>query len=169
GIHTADGRTVVVLEIARSNALQEGDPLRLLPVEGAENMTGVGSRGGQNSLELQRRDHIREAAITQVFLQSGIEDLVSRCEDDRAYVQLKILLCLQVVDRVGLASGLAKMTITTDPATQTAFGLGNRLFGGVAGVDFAKRPPTCYRIERGHGNPALHENTSRVHIVFRVI
>ena len=68
GIHTADGRTVVVVGISRTNALQEGNPLRLLLVEGAEYMAGVGSGGGQNPLELQRREHIREAAITQVLL-----------------------------------------------------------------------------------------------------
>ena len=68
GIHAADGRTVVVIEISRSYALQEGDPLRLLPVERPEHMAGVRSRGGKNPLELQGREHIREAAITQVLL-----------------------------------------------------------------------------------------------------
>ena len=92
GIHTADGRTVVVLEIPRSNALQEGDPLRLLPIEGAEDMTGIRARGGQNPLELQGREHIREAAITQVLLQPGVEDLVSGREDDGAHVQFEVLL-----------------------------------------------------------------------------
>ena len=68
GIHAADGRTVVVFEVARTDALQEGDPLRLLLVEGPLHMAGVGSRGGENPLELQRREHIREAAVTQVLL-----------------------------------------------------------------------------------------------------
>ena len=68
GIHAADGRAVIVLGIARTNALQEGNPLRLLPVEGPQNVAGIWAGSGENPLELQRGQHIREAAITQVLL-----------------------------------------------------------------------------------------------------
>jgi len=68
GIHAANGRTVVALEISRTNALQESNPLRLLAVERPANVAGVGSGGGENPLELQRREHIRKAAVTQILL-----------------------------------------------------------------------------------------------------
>ena len=55
-------------------------------------MAGIGSRGGQNPLELQGGEDIREAAVAQVLLQSGVEDLVPRCEDDSADVQFARLL-----------------------------------------------------------------------------
>src|SRR5208337_601362 len=138
GIHAAYRRAVVVFGISRTNALQKGNPLRLLPVEGPNHMAGVRSGGGENPLELQCREHIREAAITQVFLQSGIVDLVSGGQDDGAYVQLKLLLSLCVVDGVGLAGGLAEMAITADPASQTTLGLGHRFFHRVANVDLRK-------------------------------
>src|SRR5208282_2726902 len=99
----------------------------------------------------------------------GVEDLVSGCEDDGAYLQLLSLRTLGVVDRIGLASGCAEMTVAADAAREATFSLGDCLVGGVAGVDLIEVPAAGGGVERGHRYLALHQYASGVHDVLRVI
>ena len=133
-----------------------------------QHVAGIRPGGGQDALELQRGEHIGIASIAQVFLHMGIEDFVTRSEDNGADVSSSVVP-LQVVDGVGLAGGLAQMAIGADAAGQTAFGLGHRFFLGVADVDLGEGSSTCRGIERRHRYLALHQHTGRVHYVFGAI
>ena len=62
-VHAADAGAVVVLLVARADALDEGDALRVGFVGRAQHVADGRTRGGEHALVLERREHVRVAAV----------------------------------------------------------------------------------------------------------
>src|SRR5579862_178973 len=70
---------------------------------------------------------------------------------------------------MGLAGGLAKMTVTANPAGETAFGLGNRFCLGVANVHLGERSSPSRWIEGCYRDLTLHQYPAGIYNVLSVI
>ncbi len=102
GVHAADGRAegVADLLVPGTDALDERDLLGGLVVGRPDHVSLVGTGGAQYPLELQAVEHVLELLVAVLLLQAGVEELVTRRENDRAHVDLLYLLLHLVVDGV---------------------------------------------------------------------
>ena len=69
GVHAAHGRAIIVLLVARADALQERDLARRLSIRWPDDVPLGGSGGAEQALELERRDYVRIAAPAKFFRQ----------------------------------------------------------------------------------------------------
>ena len=149
GVHAADIRAVIVADaaVARSHALDPGDPLRFFAVGKALNMTGKGAGGGENTFIFKAGHDIRPQTIAQFGFDAGVEGLEAGRENDRAGFDLFNLLPLVMVDRLGKAGIHALQAFATNHAVEAFLRFGLGLLFGQPQLHFVEaRPPSC------HGN-----------------
>ena len=128
-IHAADGGAVVVADllVPGADAGKERHLDRRLLVRWPYHMALRRAGGGQHPLEFQGGQDVLEFAVAVFLLELGIEDLVSRREDDRSDVDLFDDLLHLVIDRVRRADLLAVCRsvpwsgIGTSPASMEYF------------------------------------------------
>ena len=104
--------------IAGADTLQERDLLRPLPVRRTLHVTVRWAGGAQQSLELNRSDHVGEAAPAVLRRLLGLIGLVARGQDNRAHLDVLNTLHGVVVDGVGLAGVPATQALRADAAGQ---------------------------------------------------
>ncbi len=118
-IHAADGRTMILAAggVPRSDALDEGNPLHLLPIRNPDRKPLGGTRGGEHPLELDARQDILIPAKPVLPLSLGQEGLKAKSEEDGPDPNRLLLLFLVKIDRPRTAD------LDTFPASGTGLGI----------------------------------------------
>ena len=162
GIHTADRRTVVVLMVPGSHALDEGDFLRYVAVRGTHHRAVKGAGGAQHPLELDARHHIGIPAVAVFPPLARIILVESRGENHRAYLELHDRILLGVVDGLGLTHLQTDAAAEALAAVEAPLGLGDCFFFCESGLNLLKGPGPLRRGKRGAplaplvGDPRRH-------------
>ena len=169
GVHAAHAGAIVALAIARTDALNECNPLRLLVVSGTLDVAGIWSRRREDPLELQRRDDVREAAVTESRQRCRIEGLKPRSQHHRSDLHLAEFFPHAKVDRVGFARVGAHMAIGADAATEAAARFRHGLLLGVTDLHLVKGFCPLSGIEHRHRDLPLGLPTGRIdHVLGRI-
>ena len=154
-VHAADRRAVVVLFIARANALHEGDPLGVLPVGRAKHLALVRTTRRENPLKLKARHHVGQPGGSQLDPLIRIVERETRGKDDGSDLETDGRILHFVVDRIGLARFDALKTFGAYGAVQATACLTHRLFLGVAQLHLRESLHALLNRQDGHGNSRL--------------
>jgi len=92
------------------HALDKDDALRFLPVAQAPDLPAGRAAGAYHPLKFEAGDDIGELQVPERGFFPGIEDLVSRGDDDTCGLDHEVLVLILVQDRLGAAD------IVTEPA-----------------------------------------------------
>ena len=135
GVGAAHAGAVLVLLVARADALDEGDLLGVRAVAGALHGADGGAAGAQHALVLERREDVGVAAVAVLAVLAGVVEVVAGGHDHGADVVGVLGVTLVVEQGAGTAGTDALHALGADGAVEAALGLGHGLLGGEAGVD----------------------------------
>ena len=138
GVHAAHGRAVRIVagvDIARADALQPGDLARFFAVVGAHQVTPVGSRGAQDTLEFEAGYDIGKVQVIVGIELGRVEHVVARSQDHRSHLQLVAPLLVVVMDGFGQADFFAQ------PAADTHIAVDGEAPGDRLGIAHGSRFP----------------------------
>jgi hypothetical protein len=163
-IHAAHGRAVIVIDLAGSYALDEGHVLGVLLIGRSQDLALVRSGGGEDPLELERRDHVGKVAKPELRLRLGVEQVEAGREDDGAHVDgLLFSGGHLMVDGARLAGVHAQQALATAGAGEAPGGLGYGLFLGDPEIHLAKIPALGDR-QRPHDRAGHLGHLGEIHL-----
>ena len=106
GIRAADRRAVGVAagdDLPGADALDPGDPVRMLAVGRTQDLAFEGTGGGDDAFEFEAGDDVLHLAVAEVAPHRGVEHLEARRQHDRADLDLQLVRLLMQIDRPVLA------------------------------------------------------------------
>ena len=110
-VRAAHGRAVAVgafgVDLARTDAVNPGDLVRMLLVRGPQDLPLVRTGRTQQALKVHAGDDVLEDAVAVIVARQGVVGLVAWRQDDGADLDLDFFGSLAEVDRVVFTDGLA--------------------------------------------------------------
>ena len=110
-VRAAHGRAVAVgavrVHLARADAVNPGDLVRMLLVRGAQDLPLVRTGGTQQALEVHAGDDVLEHAVAVIVARQRVVGFVARRQDDGADLDLDFFGLLAEVDGIVFTDGLA--------------------------------------------------------------